>query len=84
MTSSLVNALINARSFGAVGDGWRSDREAIQRAVDYASASGHGVVFLPAGHYNLGARRRRLRSRQRFQHLRAARVSMRALWRIPR
>jgi len=40
--------VINARDFGAVGDGVTDDTKAIQAAIDATAA---GAVFLPAGRY---------------------------------
>jgi hypothetical protein len=45
--------VLNARDFGAVGDGRTDDRAAIQRAVDACAAGGGGVVRIPAGDYRL-------------------------------
>src|SRR5690349_3331858 len=37
-----------------VGDGRADDTDAVQRAIDAASAkTGHGLVFLPSGRYRL-------------------------------
>ena len=44
------SAAINARSFGAKGDGRTDDTAAIQKALD-AAAANHDSVFLPAGTY---------------------------------
>lgn len=42
---------INARRFGALGNGIKDDTTAIQAALNAASALGAGVVFLPRGTY---------------------------------
>ena len=42
--------LIDARQFGAKGDGKTDDTKAIQRAVD-AVAADHGAIFMPPGVY---------------------------------
>jgi hypothetical protein len=39
--------------YGAVGDGVTDDTEAIQDAIDAASAAGGGIVLLPPGRYAL-------------------------------
>jgi hypothetical protein len=44
------NGALNARDFGATGDGKTDDTAAIQRAIDAAAAKG-GTVFLPPGQY---------------------------------
>jgi len=51
----LQNPLFNVTdaSFGAVPDDGLDDAEAIQRAIDAAGQAGGGVVFLPAGRYDL-------------------------------
>jgi hypothetical protein len=41
----------DVRSFGAKGDGKRDDSEAIQAAINAASAIGGGTVFVPNGDY---------------------------------
>jgi polygalacturonase len=46
--------LFNVRDFGAKGDGFAKDTAAIQAALDRASASGGGVVSMPAGTYLAG------------------------------
>jgi hypothetical protein len=43
---------VNARSFGAVGDGAADDTAALQAALEAAVAKGP-VCFVPAGHYRL-------------------------------
>lgn len=46
---------INAKRFGALGDGVNDDTTNIQAALNAASAQGGGVVFLPAGTYKISA-----------------------------
>jgi polygalacturonase len=42
---------LNARHYGAVGDGITDDTIAIQAALDAAATAGGGVVYLPAATY---------------------------------
>lgn len=51
VTEKLADIAINVKSFGAKGDGVSDDTEAIQQAIDSASAKGGSVVFIPAGVY---------------------------------
>ena len=44
---------VNAKWFGAVGDGVTADSAAIQAALDYVDRQGGGKVFLPKGTYLL-------------------------------
>lgn len=46
--------------FGATGDDDSDDAPAIQAAVDAARAAGRSTVYLPPGHYRLGATLRNL------------------------
>ena len=41
----------NVTSFGAKGDGRNIDSEAINKAIEQASADGGGTVYIPAGNY---------------------------------
>ena len=43
--------LYNIRDFGATGDGLTIDSDAVNRAIDAASANGGGTVYFPAGYY---------------------------------
>ena len=45
----------NVRDYGAIGDGIALDTRAIQNAIDAASKSGGGTVFVPAGKFLTGA-----------------------------
>jgi len=47
--------MISVQDFGALGDGVALDSPAIQRAIDAASKSGGGTVFVPAGNYIVGS-----------------------------
>ena len=42
---------VNAKWFGATGDGTTDDTSAIQAAIDYAATTNGGTVFLPEGSY---------------------------------
>ena len=44
---------IDVSNFGAVGDGLTDDTQAIQNAINSASAAGGGVVYFPGGTYLL-------------------------------
>ena len=44
-------AFINVKNFGAKGDSTAFDTDAINKAIDAASAEGGGTVFFPAGKY---------------------------------
>src|SRR5574343_82490 len=43
----------NVLAFGAKADGHSSDCDSIQTAIDHVAAKGRGVVYLPAGIYEL-------------------------------
>ena len=46
-----ASAQFDVRAFGAKGDGTTIDSDAINRAIDAASAAGGGTVHFPAGTY---------------------------------
>src|SRR3984885_2168160 len=46
---------LNARDFGAKGDGSTKDTSALQQAIDRCSVLGGGEVLIPAGNYLTGA-----------------------------
>src|SRR5579862_1478645 len=46
---------LNARDFGAGGDGATKDTNALQQAIDRCSVLGGGEVLIPAGNYLTGA-----------------------------
>ena len=46
---------LNARDFGAKGDGSTKDTSALQQAIDRCSVLGGGEVLIPAGEYLTGA-----------------------------
>lgn len=48
-------SVYNVVDFGAKGDGTTLDSPAINRAIDTASASGGGEIYLPAGTYLCGS-----------------------------
>ena len=45
---------VNAKDYGAVGDGYADDGPALQRAIDAATGLGRAML-LPAGHYRINA-----------------------------
>jgi polygalacturonase len=47
--------VFNVRDFGAAGDGKNLDSPAINKAIQAASQSGGGTVFIPAGTYLCGS-----------------------------
>lgn len=47
--------LANVKDFGAVGNGTANDTAAIQATIDYVTALGGGIVYLPAGTYNIAS-----------------------------
>jgi len=51
MVEPSASAVLNVREFGAAGDGVHNDRDAIERAIEAAAASGGGQVYFPAGNY---------------------------------
>lgn len=51
--AAAMNAKVyNVRDYGATGNGKAIDSEAINKAIDAASADGGGTVFVPAGDYS--------------------------------
>lgn len=46
--------IFDAADFGVVGDGITNDTQALQAAVDAASAAGGGEVVIPCGQYRIG------------------------------
>jgi polygalacturonase len=50
-TAGNLQGVYNVRLFGAMGDGKTADTEAVNKAIDAASAAGGGTVFFPAGTY---------------------------------
>jgi polygalacturonase len=53
-SSALAAAPFDVRAFGAKGDGAAKDTQAIQAAIDKASAQGGGTVVIPPGNYLSG------------------------------
>ena len=53
-SGELAASVYDVRDFGAKGDGVTKDTEAIQMAIDKATAGGGGTVELPAGTYVSG------------------------------
>jgi polygalacturonase len=51
----LPGATFDVRTFGAQADGKTADRDAINKAIEAASASGGGIVHFPAGTYLTGS-----------------------------
>ncbi|QMT39930.1 right-handed parallel beta-helix repeat-containing protein [Neisseria shayeganii] len=51
----MTDVVVNAKDFGAQGDGKTDDRAAIQKAIDDVAAKGGGVVDIPAGTYMVSA-----------------------------
>jgi polygalacturonase len=51
---ALPGSIFSARDYGATGDGKTLDTQAIQKAVDAASAAGGGTVYLAPGRYLSG------------------------------
>ena len=48
------NKVINIKRFGAIGDGVAMDTEAVQDAIDDCHEAGSGVVWVPAGDFQIG------------------------------
>ncbi len=55
LLAQTTNTPCNIRAFGAVGDGKTLDSPAIDRAIQAASQSGGGTVYVPAGTYLSGS-----------------------------
>ncbi len=51
VVAALPSGFFNVKDYGAVGDGKNIDSEAINKAIDAASAAGGGTVYIPAGTY---------------------------------
>ncbi len=51
----LSAATFDVKTFGAKADGKAMDRDAINKAIDAASAAGGGTVYFPAGTYATGS-----------------------------
>lgn len=47
--AALPSGYFNVKDFEATGDGKNIDSEAINKAIDAASAAGGGTVYVPAG-----------------------------------
>jgi polygalacturonase len=46
--------VFNIKSYGAIGDAVAMDTEAVQRTIDVCHAAGGGVVWVPAGDFQIG------------------------------
>lgn len=51
----LTEMLVSVKNYGAVGDGVTDDTAAIQAAITRVSTQGGGIVFIPAGTYQLSS-----------------------------
>lgn len=47
------DVIFNVKEYGALGDGYTDDRNAIQETLNIAHASGGGIVYLPKGIYRI-------------------------------
>lgn len=52
-TESNARQIFDVRQFGAIGNGIKDDRAAIQRAIDVCCDSGGGLVIVPEGRFRL-------------------------------
>lgn len=59
LAAGLSAAVFDVKTFGAKGDGQTQDRDAINKAIEAASAAGGGTVHFPAGTYLTGSIRLR-------------------------
>ena len=64
----LSGATFDVKTFGAKADGKTGDRDAINKAIDAASAAGGGIVYFPAGTYLTGSIRLRSNITLQFEH----------------
>jgi hypothetical protein len=64
----LQGAMFDVKTFGAKADGKTGDRDAINKAIDAASAAGGGVVYFPAGTYLTGSLRLKSNITLQFEH----------------
>jgi len=64
----LAGAAFDVKAFGAKADGKTGDREAINKAIEAASAAGGGTVSFPAGTYLTGSIRLRSHITLQFEH----------------
>lgn len=55
LCSSILNAQYNVKKFGAKGDGITLDSRSIQFAIDKAYENKGGIVYFPAGTYQIGS-----------------------------
>ena len=46
--------VFNIKSYGAIGDGIAMNTEAIQKTIDACHAAGGGIVWVPAGDFQIG------------------------------
>jgi len=51
----LTEMLVSVKNYGAVGDGVTDDTAAIQATITRVSTQGGGIVFIPAGTYQLSS-----------------------------
>ncbi|MGN8835415.1 glycosyl hydrolase family 28-related protein [Mitsuokella jalaludinii] len=53
MAELFFDGTINAKQFGAVGDGMADDTKALQAAIDYSFAHKFPTIFVPSGTYKI-------------------------------